>query len=89
MNKLPDLRKTDLEYAYDGELGAIYSDDRTEFRVWSPYAEAALVKLVEREIRSQEHRRSGQQPIIHICHLLCVDYITQSGLFLLTLHQKI
>lgn len=45
MNKLPDFQKTDLEYAYDGELGAIYSDERTEFRVWSPYAEAALVKL--------------------------------------------
>ena len=45
MNKLPDFQQTDLEYAYDGELGAIYSEERTEFRVWSPYAEAALVKL--------------------------------------------
>lgn len=47
MNKLPDFQKTDLEYAYDGELGAIYSDERTEFRVWSPNADAAVVKLYQ------------------------------------------
>lgn len=48
MNKLPDFQKTDLEYAYNGELGAVYSDERTEFRVWSPYADNAAVKLYQR-----------------------------------------
>lgn len=47
MNKLPDFQKTDLEYAYNGKLGAIYSNERTIFRVWSPYAEAAVVKLYQ------------------------------------------
>ena len=47
MNKLSDFQKTDLQFTFDGELGAIYSDERTEFRVWSPYADAVVVKLYQ------------------------------------------
>ena len=28
----------DAEYAYDGELGAIYTPDATTFKVWAPLA---------------------------------------------------
>ena len=28
----------DAEYAYDGELGALYSPDATTFKVWAPLA---------------------------------------------------
>ncbi len=37
--------KTDEKYGYDGELGAIYSSDKTEFKVWAPEAAAARVQL--------------------------------------------
>ena len=35
----------DSEYAYDGELGAIYSPEATEFRVWSPSATEVKLNL--------------------------------------------
>lgn len=43
--KQPDYRKTDRLYGFSGELGAIYSAGRTEFRVWSPLAHEACVLL--------------------------------------------
>ena len=43
--KHPDYRKTDRLYGFSGELGAIYSAGRTEFRVWSPLAHEACVLL--------------------------------------------
>lgn len=37
--------KMDKKYAYDGALGAICTREKTEFAVWSPYAEGASVNL--------------------------------------------
>ena len=33
----------DTEYAYDGELGAIYSPEATTFKVWAPLAEEVIL----------------------------------------------
>ena len=35
----------DEAFAYDGELGAIYSKDKTDFRVWAPTASAVVLNL--------------------------------------------
>ena len=35
----------DREYAYDGELGAVWSPEATRFAVWSPEAEGAELRL--------------------------------------------
>ena len=35
----------DKQYYYNGELGAIWSEERTVFRVWSPCAESVLLNL--------------------------------------------
>lgn len=45
MKKLPDFDEIDREFAYSGELGAIYSHESTEFRVWSPKADKIQLKL--------------------------------------------
>lgn len=45
MNRLHDFRAVDREFAYDGSLGAIYSSECTEFRVWSPTAERVILRL--------------------------------------------
>ena len=42
MDIMPDFDLIDREYAYDGELGALYSEDQTTFRVWSPTAQRAV-----------------------------------------------
>ena len=42
-----ELSLVDKNYAYAGELGAIYSQAQTTFRVWSPLAEKAAVKLYQ------------------------------------------
>ena len=44
MDIMPDFDLIDREYAYDGELGALYSEDQTTFRVWSPTAQRAVRK---------------------------------------------
>jgi len=35
----------DMMYAYNGELGAIYSEDKTIFRLWAPTSTEAFVNL--------------------------------------------
>ena len=35
----------DREYAYDGELGAVWSPEATRFAVWSPETEGAELRL--------------------------------------------
>ncbi len=42
-----ELSLVDKNYAYAGELGALYSQAQTTFRVWSPLAEKAAVKLYQ------------------------------------------
>lgn len=37
----------DEKYYYDGELGAIYSKERTIFRVWSPVSETIKLRIYE------------------------------------------
>lgn len=41
---LPDFEET---YRYDGELGAIYSKEKTTFRVFSPLASEMVVKTIK------------------------------------------
>lgn len=45
MDIMPDFDLIDKEYAYDGEFGALYSEAQTTFRVWSPTAQRAVLKL--------------------------------------------
>lgn len=45
MDIMPDFDLIDREYAYDGELGTLYSKAQTTFRVWSPTAQRAVLKL--------------------------------------------
>lgn len=45
-NKYSDAAMAlDDEYAYDGELGAIYSPESTTFKVWSPNASKVVLNL--------------------------------------------
>ncbi len=36
------------EYGYDGELGPIYSEDETEFKLWAPLSESVELNLYEK-----------------------------------------
>ena len=45
MDIMPDFDLIDREYAYDGELGTLYSKAQTTFSVWSPTAQRAVLKL--------------------------------------------
>lgn len=47
--KIFDSKEFNDKYKYDGELGAIYSKDKTEFRVWSPVASSVELKLYEKK----------------------------------------
>lgn len=40
-------KEFDERFAYDGELGAFYSPERTEFRLWAPTAQTVEVELWE------------------------------------------
>ena len=42
-----DFRETDRRYGCDRRLGAAYSCKKTDFAVWSPYAENVMLKLYE------------------------------------------
>ena len=37
----------DDAYYYDGDLGALYTAQRTEFKVWSPFSSSIVLKLYE------------------------------------------
>lgn len=37
----------DEKYNYDGQLGAIYSKESTEFKVWSPISQKVVLKIYE------------------------------------------
>ncbi|MBP1561506.1 MAG: type I pullulanase [Oscillospiraceae bacterium] len=39
------FRDIDEKYAYDGDLGALYGKDKTEFRLWAPVADEVRVQL--------------------------------------------
>ena len=47
------MKKIDLEEAekcaFDGELGAIFSPEKTIFRLWQPFAEKAFLRLYNRD----------------------------------------
>ncbi len=45
MENLFSTKDFESVYAYDGELGAIYTPEKTTFRVWSPFAEEITLKL--------------------------------------------
>ncbi len=42
---IPDYNSIDREFYYDGQLGAVYSPEFTEFRVWSPLARKIVLNL--------------------------------------------
>ena len=44
-NKLFDSPEFIENYTYDGELGAIYSSDKTTFRVWAPFASEMILNV--------------------------------------------
>lgn len=44
-NKVYESDDFKKEYNFSGELGAIYSREKTVFRVWSPVAQSIKVKL--------------------------------------------
>lgn len=39
------IKEADEKYYFDGELGAVYSPEATEFRLWSPFAEAVSLNV--------------------------------------------
>ena len=39
------FQKTDRKYYYSGQLGALYSKEKTVFRLWSPYAESIILNI--------------------------------------------
>ncbi len=47
------MKRIDLEAAekcaFDGELGAIFSPEKTIFRLWQPFAEKAILRLYNRD----------------------------------------
>ncbi len=45
MNVLYSLDKFNDSYYYDGELGALYSNESTTFKVWSPASSSITLKL--------------------------------------------
>ena len=50
----------DSEYAYDGELGAIYTPEATTFKVWAPLAtEVQLNRYATGSDREEGHRDLG------------------------------
>jgi pullulanase len=48
------------EYAYDGQLGTIYSDTETTFKVWAPLSSDVSLNLYEYGHRASEVDYSGQ-----------------------------
>lgn len=44
-----DSEKFITNYTYDGELGALWSREKTEFRVWAPTASSVELKLIDDE----------------------------------------
>lgn len=60
---MTDFERLDREYAYDGELGAIYSPEGTTFRLWSPLAECVTLNLYKsgdtKPYSQAEMNRSG------------------------------
>ena len=40
-----DFDDIDEKYYYGGKLGAVYSPEQTEFKVWSPCADSVVLNL--------------------------------------------
>ncbi len=51
------FKHIDEKYAYDGELGALYTEEQTEFRVWAPEADNARVHLYKTCRDEKPYRR--------------------------------
>ena len=47
LNNLYDTEAFNTEFYYDGELGAIYSESETTFKVWSPVSSKILLRLYD------------------------------------------
>ena len=46
----------DREYAYDGELGAVWSPEATRFAVWSPETESVELRLYHDDSETEPFR---------------------------------
>ena len=64
----------DAEYAYDGELGAIYSPEATTFKVWAPLA--TEVKLNRYATGSNEEEGAEDLGIVEMEKLMDGDHWT-------------
>ena len=53
----------ELLYTYTGELGAVYSKEKTEFRLWAPTATEAFVNLYPDGYRSELEEMLEMEPI--------------------------
>lgn len=51
-----DFENLDREYAYSGELGAVWSPETTRFAVWSPDSEGAELRLYHDDSEPQPFR---------------------------------
>lgn len=50
-----DFSETDRKYAYNCRLGALYSKNKTEFALWSPYAQQVKLNIYENSRSAAPH----------------------------------
>ena len=56
----------DSEYAYDGELGAVWSPEATRFAVWSPETESAELRLYHDDAETEPFRTEELLSVIGV-----------------------
>jgi pullulanase len=63
-------------YAYDGELGAIYSKGSTTFKIWAPISESISLNLYEYGHKANESDYSGQAGTDNPYDIVDLNYTT-------------
>lgn len=64
-------------YAYDGELGAIYSKGSTTFKIWAPISESISLNLYEYGHKANESDYSGQAGTDNPYEIVDLAYTTK------------
>ena len=59
LNKLYNTEGFNNEFYYDGELGAIYSETSTTFKVWSPVSSKIVLRLYDNGTPTRVSREKG------------------------------
>ena len=59
----------DEKYNYDGELGALYTSERTEFKVWSPVSKKIVLKVYDTGTPVEVNPTLGNNTPIHIVEM--------------------